>query len=84
MALETELILGTPANDGDDLEAVTVLDVLLCPAIRGEDQSVEFHHHQLGMMAERFNHLIQMGETCLQVALFAVHRELHGLKRVDQ
>ena len=82
--MKTELILGTPANDGDDLKAVTILDLLLGPQVGGQDQAVELHHHQLGVMAERFNHLIQLGETLFQVALFTVHRELHGLNRMDE
>ena len=78
------MILGTSANDGDDLEAVTVTDLLLCPEVGAENQTVEFHHHQPWVMAESFNYLIQLGEICLQVALFAVHSELHGLNRMDE
>ena len=79
-AYHTPVTLGTTADDGDDLEVVTVLDLLSFPAFRRQDQAVVFHNNQPWVMAQLLDHLIQPCGGWIQAVPFAVHRELHGTK----
>ena len=58
-AYHTPTTLGTTAHDGDDLEVVTVLNLLGFPSIRRQDQAVVFHNNQSWVMAKLLDHLIQ-------------------------
>jgi len=76
--VEAASILGTTTNNGDDLQAVTVLHRLDFPSFRGKDQAVEFHHDQPGMMAEGVDYLIEMSEGIVKLTCLSIHGELHG------
>ena len=58
-AYHTPVTLGTTAHDGDDLEVVTIFDLLGFPAFRGEDQSVVFDDDQSRVVPKLMDHLIQ-------------------------
>ena len=79
-AYHSPVTLGTTAHDGDDLEVVTVLNLLGFPEFRRQDQAVVFHNDQSWVMAKLLDHLIQPCRRWINAALFAVHRELHGTK----
>ena len=79
-AYHSPVTLGTTAHDGDDLEVVTVLNLLGLPELRRQDQAVVFHNDQSWVMAKLLDHLIQPCGGWIKAALFAVHRELHGTK----
>ena len=58
-AYHSPLTLGTTAHDGDDLEVVTVLNLLGFPAFRRQNQAVVLHNDQSWVMAKLLDHLIQ-------------------------
>ena len=53
------ITLGPTAHDGDDLEVVTIFDLLGFPAFRGEDQSVVFDDDQSRVVPKLLDYLIQ-------------------------
>ena len=58
-ANNTAITLGTAAHDGDNLEVVTIVNLLGFPAFWSEDQPVVFDHHQTRVVAKLLNDQIE-------------------------
>jgi hypothetical protein len=69
------------ADEVDDFEAVTVLEMSLRPAVAGDDVAVEFDGHAVGLHREGFDQCCEGEVGCEsaigEAAFFSVDVKLH-------